>query len=190
MKSRLVLASASPRRKFLLEEAGFDVVCVVSGADELEDHSFSPSVLALENAARKARLVAHRFPAETVIAADTVVWMDGHFFGKPTDRADALRMLMELSGRTHEVVTGVVIHLPGEGVREFAESSQVSFHPLEAPAWDAYVDAIHPLDKAGAYAAQGDNGRIIRSIEGSLTNVIGLPMERLLETLATAPAVR
>lgn len=190
MKGRIVLASASPRRKYLLEEAGFEVVCVISGADELEDHTFTPAELALENAARKARAVAHQFPDETVIAADTVVWMDGRFFGKPTDREDALRMLLELSGRTHEVVTGVVIHGPGAPSHAFAECSRVSFHPLAAAALGTYLDTIHPLDKAGAYAAQDDNGRIIRAIDGSLTNVIGLPMERLIEALAMAPAAR
>jgi len=190
MKARLVLASASPRRKDLLEEAGFDVVCVVSGADEIEDHTFTPAALALENASRKAGAVVHRFPGETVIAADTVVWMDGRFFGKPADKEEALRMLLELSGRTHEVVTGVVIRGPGIPPRTFAESSRVSFHPHAAPALRAYLDTIHSLDKAGAYAAQDDNGRIIRSIDGSLTNVIGLPMERLLEALATVPSGR
>lgn len=187
MTRRLVLASASPRRKFLLQEAGFDVVCIVSGAEEIEDPSLPPAALALENAARKARAVANRFPRETVIAADTVVWMDGRFFGKPADRDDALRMLMELAGRVHEVVTGVVISGPGASAREFAESSLVRFHPLGAPALIEYLDSIQPLDKAGAYAAQDDRGRIIRSIEGSLTNVIGLPMERLLEALDALP---
>ena len=190
MRSRLVLASASPRRKHLLEVAGFDVVCVVSGVEELEDHSFTPAALALENASRKARAVAHRFPDETVIAADTVVWMDGRFFGKPSDRDEAVRMLLALSGCTHEVVTGVVIHQPGIPRREFSECSRVSFRPLAAAALDAYLNTIDPLDKAGAYAAQDDNGRIIRSIDGSLTNVIGLPMERVLEELVTAPADR
>lgn len=190
MNRRIVLASASPRRKYLLEEAGFEVVCVVSGAEEMEDHSFAPAALALENASRKALAVADRFPGETVIAADTVVWMDGRFYGKPADHDDALRMLLELAGRVHEVVTGVVIQGPGTSSRTFAESSFVRFHGLDAPALRAYVESIHPLDKAGAYAAQDDNGRIIHSINGSLTNVIGLPMERLLEELATGSSVR
>ncbi len=184
MARRLILASASPRRKFLLEEAGFDVTCVVSGADELDDPSFTPAALALENAGRKAAAVAGQFPEETVIAADTVVWMDGRFYGKPADRPDALRMLLELAGRSHVVVTGVVLRGPGAGGQDFAESSTVRFHPLGEAALADYLDAVHTLDKAGAYAAQDDNGRIIHSIEGSLTNVIGLPMERLLEVLA------
>jgi len=179
----LVLASASPRRKHLLEEAGYLVRCEVSGAEELEDDSLAPAVLALENAARKARAVAARFPRETVLAADTVVAMGGRFFGKPAGMDDAFRMLAKLSGKTHEVVTGVAIHFPGGLRKEFFESSLVTFHALGADGIRAYLASIHPLDKAGAYAAQDDNGRIIRRIEGSVTNVIGLPVERLREML-------
>lgn len=180
---RIVLASASPRRKWLLEAAGYTVRCEVSGAEELEDDSYSPSALALENAWRKARPVAAKFPAETVVAADTVVAMAGRFFGKPAGPDDAFRMLSELSGRTHEVVTGVAIcrpHLPGTS---FAVSSLVTFHPLGEDGIRTYLAEIHPYDKAGSYAAQDDGGRIIAGIEGSLTNVIGLPLERLGEVL-------
>lgn len=179
----IVLASASPRRKLLLEEAGYSVRCEISGAEELEDDLMPPAALALENAARKARLVAALFPQETVLAADTVVALGGRFYGKPSDLADAFRMLSELSGQTHEVVTGVVLHLPGGSLRQFSESSLVTFHPLGAEEIRAYLASIHPLDKAGAYAAQDDNGRIIRGIAGSVTNVIGLPMESLKSVL-------
>ncbi len=176
---RIILASASPRRKWLLEEAGYSVECIVSGAEELEDNDLSPTELALENAFRKASAVAARFPGEVVLAADTVVWQSGQFFGKPADIPDAFRMLKTLSGRTHEVVTGVVIHLPGRPTAKFSESSLVTFHPLDDEAIRAYLESIQPLDKAGAYAAQDDNGRIIEKIAGSVTNVIGLPLERL-----------
>lgn len=180
----VVLASASPRRKHLLEEAGYQVTCVVSGAEEIEDHSLAPARLALENATRKADLVAGNFPGHIVIAADTVVWMGGRFFGKPTDLEDAFRMLRTLSGDTHEVVTGVVIHLPRKERVAFSESSLVTFHPLSDEQIRQYLLSIHPLDKAGAYAAQNDEGRIIKKIEGSVTNVIGLPLERIEELLA------
>lgn len=175
----ILLASASPRRKWLLEEAGYSVRCEVSGADELEDDSLAPAALALENAARKASIVAGQFPDELVIAADTVVAMDGIFYGKPTDMDDAFRMISELSGKTHEVVTGVVIHFPGGEKNDFAESSLVTFRPLGLDEIRSYLASIHPLDKAGAYAAQDDDGRIIERIEGSVTNVIGLPLESL-----------
>lgn len=180
---RIVLASASPRRQHLLAEAGCQVVCHPSGSDELEDDSLAPSALALENAWRKARAVAPLFPGDTVLAADTVVAMDGRFFGKPADSEDAFRMLSELVGKTHEVVTGVALVLPEGRETSFAESSRVSFLPLTPAAIRDYLASIHPLDKAGSYAAQDDNGRIISRIEGSITNVIGLPMERLREVL-------
>lgn len=180
---KIVLASASPRRKQLLEEAGFLVECIVSGAEEIEDHSFAPADLALENAARKARIVAKASPDHLVIAADTVVWKNHRFFGKPGDLDEAFRMLKELVGHTHEVVTGVVIHFPGGRNEIFSESSLVTFHALNDGEIRAYLESIHPLDKAGAYAAQENNGRIIKRIEGSVTNVIGLPVERVREVL-------
>lgn len=151
----------------------------MSGADEIEDHTFEPADLAIENATRKAGIVAIRHPDEVVIAADTVVWKSGRFFGKPADLEEAFLMLSELSGRTHEVVTGVVIHFPDRETVRFAESSLVTFHPLDEPEIQSYLKSIHPLDKAGAYAAQEDNGHIIERIEGSVTNVIGLPLERI-----------
>ena len=167
-----------------MEEAGYEVTCIVSGAAEIEDHSFLPADLALENAARKAGLVAGNFPDHIVIAADTVVWRGGRFFGKPSDMDDAFRMLKELAGQTHEVVTGVVVRFPGGEVTTFAESSLVTFRALADGEIRSYLDSIHPLDKAGAYAAQGDNGRIIKKIDGSVTNVIGLPVERVREILS------
>ncbi len=180
---KVVLASASPRRKLLLEDAGYDVECVVSGADEIEDHSFLPAHLALENASRKASVVAPGYPNDIVIAADTVVWKSGKFFGKPCNDTEAFLMLRELAGHTHEVVTGVVIHFPTGRIATFSESSLVTFHELDDAALRTYLNSIHPLDKAGAYAAQDDNGRVIKTIEGSVTNVIGLPLERIREVL-------
>ena len=182
---KIILASASPRRKQLLEEAGYLVECIVSGAEEIEDHSFAPAELALENAGRKARIVAKDSPGHVVVAADTVVWKNGRFFGKPSDADDAFRMLKELVGHTHEVVTGVVIYFPDGGTAIFSESSLVTFHALDDGEIHAYLETIHALDKAGAYAAQGDNGRIIRNIAGSVTNVIGLPVERVRDVLGS-----
>ena len=181
---RLVLASASPRRKDLLEDAGFEVSCVVSGAEELESDEFAPAALALENAGRKAALVAQLYPDEIVLAADTVVWRDGCFYGKPASFDDAVRMIGELEGRTHEVVTGVVIYRPSAGMLSFAESSLVTFRSLGPEGIRRYLESINPLDKAGGYAAQGEEGKmIIESIDGLLTNVIGLPVERVIAEL-------
>jgi len=182
-RSDLVLASASPRRKLLLEMAGYSVRCVVSGAEELEDDSLAPSVLALENAARKARIVSARFPDETVLAADTVVAMGGRHYGKPADLSEAFQMLTELSGNSHEVVTGVDIRFGDGSQKVFFESSKVTFRRLGGDDIRSYLSSISPLDKAGGYAAQDDNGKIIQRIEGSVTNVIGLPVERLRQML-------
>ena len=108
MKS-VVLASGSPRRLHLLKEAGFQVEVDISGAEEIEDHSMSPDKLALENARLKWQVIAARRPADLILAADTVVWLAGRFYGKPSDLAEAHQMLASLVGRTHEVVTGVVV---------------------------------------------------------------------------------
>lgn len=180
---KLILASASPRRKQLLEDAGYDVTCVVSGAEEVEDSPLPPAALALENAARKADRVIKAHADQILIAADTVVWKAGRFFGKPADFDAAFRMLRELAGDTHEVVTGVVIHIPRKEDISFAESSLVTFHPLDDEQIRQYLMSIHPLDKAGAYAAQNDEGRIIKKIQGSVSNVVGLPMERIGEMI-------
>ena len=178
----VVLASASPRRLHLLKEAGYDVEVDFSGAEEIEDHSLTPDSLALKNARLKWRVIAERRPEDFILAADTVVWLGGRFYGKPADLPEARVMLASLVGRTHEVVTGVVVGRLS-GCVEFAEHSMVTFHDLNAESIDRYLESINPLDKAGGYAAQDDGGRLIAKIEGSVSNVIGLPMERLGEVL-------
>ena len=181
----LILASASPRRLQLLKQAGFHVEVDISGAEEIEDHALTPDNLALENARLKWRAIAARRPEDFILAADTVVWLGGRFYGKPADFQEARQMLSSLAGRTHEVVTGVVVGCLADCV-EFAEHSMVTFHDLDIEAIDLYLESINPLDKAGGYAAQGDSGRLIAKIEGSLSNVIGLPMERLADVLRGA----
>jgi len=184
MRPRLVLASASPRRRDLLSEAGYDVLIAASDVEEMDSCNEGPEALALINAKRKWAAVAPHYPSEIVVAADTVVWLDGHFYGKPLDFSEATQMLTDLSGRTHQVVTGVAVGRAGEGLQQFAEVSMVTFHALAQDKIAAYLKTIHPLDKAGAYAAQDDNGRLIAQVEGSLSNVIGLPMEKLGAFLA------
>lgn len=178
----LILASASPRRLQLLKEAGWSVEVDVSGVDEIEDHSLTPDALALENARRKWHSISSRRPENLIVAADTVVWLDGQFYGKPADFSEARKMLASLVGRTHQVVTGVVVG-SHSAFEEFSELSMVTFHGLTPEAIETYLFSINPLDKAGGYAAQDDAGRLISKIEGSLSNVIGLPMERLTEVL-------
>jgi len=184
MRPRLVLASASPRRRDLLSEAGYDVLIAASDVEEMDSCNEGPEALALINAKRKWTAVAPHYPSEIVVAADTVVWLDGRFYGKPLDFSEATQMLTDLSGRTHQVVTGVAVGRAGEGLQQFAEVSMVTFHALAQDEIAAYLKTIHPLDKAGAYAAQDDNGRLIAQVEGSLSNVIGLPMEKLGAFLA------
>ncbi len=184
-RPRLVLASASPRRRDLLSQAGYDVLIAASDVEEMDSCNEGPEALALINAKRKWTAVAPHYPSEIVVAADTVVWLDGHFYGKPLDFFEATQMLTDLSGRTHQVVTGVALGRAGEGLQQFAEVSMVTFHALDQYEIVAYLKTIHPLDKAGAYAAQDDSGRIIAQVEGSLSNVIGLPMEKLGAFLAS-----
>jgi septum formation protein len=182
---RLILASASPRRMDLLREAGYLFDVEPAHVDESELPSERPREYVLRVAAMKARAIAARHPGDLVLAADTTVVVDGEMLAKPADDADARRMLGLLSGRTHDVLTGVVL------VRAGLESSavvdtRVRFRPLTAADIDWYVASGEPRDKAGAYAVQGLASRFVEEIQGSYTNVVGLPVAavyRLLKNL-------
>lgn len=152
--------------------------------EELTDPALSSRELCLLNAESKALEVAARHRDRLVLGADTVVALDGQTFGKPETIPAARAMLEALCGKTHEVLTGVcLVHLRANRVTRFVESTRVRFRPRAEVDLDAYLATIHPLDKAGAYAAQEDEGRLIESLEGSLSNVIGLPVERVLIAL-------
>lgn len=166
-----------------MREAGWDFEVMVSGADEADHHDGGPDFLALENARRKWSSIAATRREDIVIAADTVVWMEGDFFGKPRDMAHAMEMVTSLVGRPHSVVTGVVLGSYSQGPSEFAETTLVTFRNFSETEIAEYLREIHPLDKAGAYAAQGEGGRIISEIQGLRSNVIGLPIERVGEYL-------
>jgi septum formation protein len=182
---RIVLASASPRRKDLLETAGFEVV--VRPADVEEITGGLPSrALVSANAELKAFAVAAGTVGDLILGADTVVVLDGEILGKPRDLSHAEEMLGRLAGRVHEVLTGVCMLRGGGTARcTFVESTRVSFRSLDRDAIRAYLADINPLDKAGSYAAQEDEGRLIEQIEGPLDNVIGLPVARVLEAIST-----
>ncbi len=181
---RIVLASASPRRRDLLCAAGFEVLIRPAGVEELTG-GLSPRDLVIANAERKALSVASEISGDLVLGADTIVVLDGEILGKPRDLAHASEMLGRLGGRVHEVLTGVCLIRGGSAARcSFVESTRVSFRSLDAAAIADYLAEIDPLDKAGSYAAQEDRGRLIERIEGSMENVIGLPVARVLAAIS------
>lgn len=174
----LLLASASPRRAELLRTAGIPFVCEPSRAGELPVGSRPPEALAVENARRKASEVSARFPGRLTLGADTVVVLDGHTLGKPSDRDDAARMLRALSGRTHEVMTGVCL-TDGKTVRTDLCVTRVRFRELDGDRIARYVATGECDDKAGAYGIQGRGGLLVEGIEGDYFNVVGLPLCRI-----------
>ena len=181
----LILASASPRRAELLRELGVEFQALPGHAAEAEDDFLSPHELCQLNAYRKARVIAKKFPDALVLGADTEVCLGAEIFGKPADLAEAARMIERLQGRTHEVVTGVcLIHLRAHRQKLFAVATSVSFRSLDAAQIRDYLAMINPLDKAGAYAIQEHGTMIVEKIDGSFSNVVGLPLERLQEELA------
>ncbi|HEX3801147.1 MAG TPA: Maf family protein [Verrucomicrobiae bacterium] len=180
----VILASSSPRRTKLLKKLIAEFTVIPSDAEELHNEELTAVELSQINAYRKARAVAKRFPDALVIGADTLVSLGSALFGKPANHEDAHRMLKQLRGRTHQVVTGVcLLQLRGHRQKMFAERTQVKFRPLSAKAIREYLKLINPLDKAGAYAIQDYGDKIVENISGSLTNVIGLPTERLRREL-------
>lgn len=182
---KLILASASPRRAEILHHAGFSFTVLSSAVDETPYANESPQDLVLRLASAKADLVAARAVGPAiVIAADTVVTVDGHILGKPRSTDDARRMLEQISGRTHSVVTGVaLVRLPDAERRQFVESTLVHFAPLSTEEISRYLATDEPHDKAGAYGIQGRAGRYISRIEGCYFNIVGLPLSRLIGAL-------
>lgn len=187
----LVLASASPRRRQLLAEHGYRAEIAPANVDESTDPGLSvPELVRLNALLKSAALWSHQ-PRAVVLGTDTLVCLDGRALGKPADLREAADMIGRLAGRWHEVYSGVCLAHPVEGrVVCFVEETRVRFHPLSAPEIDAYLRLIDPLDKAGGYAAQEHGERIIAGFEGSWSNVLGLPMERLATVLAGEFGIR
>jgi septum formation protein len=182
----LILASASPRRAELLKLLPVKFSVLPSAVDEVSHDHLTPLEVCQLNAHRKARGIAKKIPDALVLGADTLVFLDNEILGKPRHLTDARRMLGRLQGRTHQVVTGVcLMHLRTHREKIFAVSTDVLFHPLTARQIREYLDQIHPYDKAGAYAIQEGGEKIISEISGSFSNVVGLPVERLREELAS-----
>lgn len=199
MNVDIILASGSPRRRELLEREGVAFSVRVSQADEtLEpDLARQPEEAAKKLAERKARAVVEDVLNDgyagmaMVVGADTMVVADGVIYGKPSDEADAKRILAELSGRAHQVITGVSVWLVGApageedislAFRSFAETSHVLFKELDDELIERYVATGEPMDKAGAYAVQGVGGTmLVERVSGDFDNVVGLPVKRLME---------
>lgn len=179
----LILASQSPRRKQLLEmaEVAFEVVVIPTKEDY-------PSHLSIEEipihiAEQKALAVAEKYPDRKILAADTIVVIDREIIGKPVDKQDAIRILTQLSGKKHEVITGVTIYEQGK-MASFSDCTKVAFHSITQPQIEHYVNKYQPYDKAGAYAIQEWIGAIgIRSIHGCFYNVMGLPISLVMQRL-------
>ncbi|MBX5475651.1 MAG: septum formation protein Maf [Clostridia bacterium] len=182
---RIWLASASPRRQAILRQLGIAFETASPQVDEDAITAASPEQLALARARAKARDVARRVgPEGFVIGADTVVVLEGEILGKPADAADAVRMLERLSGRRHSVITGVcIVRKPDGREHAYTERAEVDFAALDRPTAVAYVSSGEPLDKAGAYAAQGLGAAFVKRIEGSFFTVVGLPTASLVEAL-------
>ena len=176
----LTLASKSPRRKELLKQIGIPFVVVVSDAEEVSGNSWTPAALVVENAKRKARAVAEKYPDSPVLGADTVVSSQGKIFGKPKDKDEARKMLTALSGKMHEVTTGLALINRNE-IRTTSVTTKVFFDTMTKADIDAYIATDEPMDKAGAYAIQGKAARFIEKIEGSYSNVVGLPLNALIQ---------
>lgn len=176
----LILASKSPRRKELLKQIGIPFVVVVSDAEEVSGNSWTPAALVVENAKRKARAVAEKYPDSPVLSADTVVSSEGKIFGKPKDKDEARKMLTALSGKMHEVTTGLALINRNE-IRTTNVTTKVFFDTMTKADIDAYIATEESMDKAGAYAIQGKAARFIEKIEGSYSNVVGLPLNALIQ---------
>lgn len=189
MNSNLILASASPRRKELLELLQIPFEVIVSEIDEIVDEQLHPAEMVQSLAHQKAASVAKTNQSSFVIGSDTLVVYEGRMLGKPTDENEAIQMLQMLSGNTHEVYTGVsIIH--GEQVSSFHEKTTVTFFRLSDREIDEYVSSREPMDKAGAYGIQGYGALLVNSIHGDFYSVVGLPVARTYRELLKMGFVR
>ncbi len=180
---QIILASASPRRKELMQKHGFDFIAEPSGAQE-GNSSEDYLKTALSNAKLKAMEIAEKYPKNVVLGADTIVVLDGKLFGKPKDLKEAKEMLNALQGRTHSVFTAIAIILKSENIfKTAAEESRVSFKKMDMQDIENYLQKVNVLDKAGAYAAQEFGELIIENIDGDFENVMGLPCSLLKNEL-------
>ena len=176
----VILASASPRRSELLKNAGIIFEVYTSRAEEIKNQDVPVKMLCELNAKRKASWVAQKFSDRLVIGADTLVTMEGKIYGKPYDKEDAIKNLLELQGRTHSVITGVALLCEMHGFEKlFHVETKVVLKELSENQILRYYEKVNPLDKAGGYAIQEYGDMIIDHIDGSYSNVMGLPIVEL-----------
>lgn len=182
--ARLILASASPRRRELLAQLGVPFEVVVAQVIEHEDSSTDPRVMVAHNSALKADWVAALHPDALVLGADTTVFIDGTALNKPGDGAEARAMLRRLSGRTHTVFTGLAVRRVSDGLKiDEGVASEVTFTRYDDAVIEEYLARVHTLDKAGGYGLQ-DHSELLGAVHrGSFTNIIGLPMETTKQIL-------
>ena len=181
----LILASGSPRRKELLSQIVSEFEIVPSDAEELKIHEDGPVKLVETNARLKADSVAFQNKGHWVLGADTLVFYNDKIFGKPKDMNEAVEMLLFLSGKSHQVTTGVSLQcMELEFEKTFSETTRVQFKQIDKSSILDYFSHVDPLDKAGAYAIQSFSELIIEEFEGSYSNVVGLPVESLGRVLS------
>ncbi|GAB4262797.1 Maf family protein [Thermincola ferriacetica] len=180
----IILASASPRRRELLDAVGLPYKVQVSAIDEKIPAAMTPADTAMNLALQKAQNVAGKIASGIVIGADTIVVLNGHVLGKPKDKTDAVNMLQALRGTSHRVITGLAVidAEDGKTVQAF-EETEVCFKNISDDDIDAYVATGEPMDKAGAYGIQGLGGLFVAGIRGCYFNVVGLPIPLLAEIL-------
>lgn len=188
----IILASASPRRRELLQQIGAKFMVFPAQGEEIITKEV-PAEVVVELAAGKAGEIYNREVADKrmqqdtlVIGADTIVVCDGRILGKPKDETDAAAMLKLLSGRTHEVYTGVSLRIWQKGTttwNDFYEKTEVTMYPINDAEIQAYIDSREPMDKAGAYGIQGIGAKFIRKIDGDYNNVVGLPLARIYQEM-------
>lgn len=182
MSKRLILASGSPRRKELLAELGFKFEVITSDAEEEHRSDISLAELCELNAQLKTAAVAEQFPDAVVLGGDTLVYIDEEPLGKPKSEEEAVEMLKRLSGRAHQVCSGMCL-IEGERVQPFHQVTDVVFKDIDETTIRDYMSKVHVMDKAGSYAVQECGEMIIEKVEGDFSNVVGLPQSLVLEQL-------
>jgi len=183
-RKRLILASASPRRKEMLANLGLEFEILVAGVDEVVQHGELPEEFVLRAAIEKASGIAVNHPDAWVLGADTIVEYQGEILGKPKDASEAQKLLIRLSGQKHRVFTGFcLLHEQDNLSVSQVVITEVYFAPFTEEIAAAYVATGEPLDKAGAYGIQGQGGALVKKINGSYSNVVGLPLAETIEKL-------